>query len=176
MPPWVVFRSQKMPQMPEAQAGVRWSPCAAVTNTTTPLHHLPLLLERRNQSQFWEGNRSQKAWTPASPSPLWIARIGHAAPGAPGSSHLASTLLSQAKALLWAKTQAPGCPALGRVGGKCESWKSVSRSGERSLEDGEDRFPWAWACPPLGSGVDLPVLARFLLSPQPLPYTPSLGV
>lgn len=34
--PWAVFISQKMPQMPEAQAGVRRSPCAAVTNTTPP--------------------------------------------------------------------------------------------------------------------------------------------
>lgn len=37
-------------------------------------------------------------------------------------------------------------------------------------EDGEDRF--SWACLPLGSGEDLPILARFLLNPRtPFPHT-----
>lgn len=40
--PWIVFISQKMPQMPEAQAGVRRSPCAAVTNIALPSSCHPL--------------------------------------------------------------------------------------------------------------------------------------
>lgn len=65
--PRVVFISQKMPQMPEAGAGVRHSPCAAVTNSAPPLllysYLLPLLLEKRNQSQFLEREKKTRVWT-----------------------------------------------------------------------------------------------------------------
>lgn len=59
--PWVVFISQEMPQMPEAGAGARRFPRAAVTNSAPPLlPHSPtssLLPERRSQSQFLEKER-----------------------------------------------------------------------------------------------------------------------
>lgn len=80
--PWVVFISQKMPQMPEARAGVRRSPCAAVTNTSPPLllplslfsYLPPVIKERRSQSQFWEGEERPEVLAPASPSPLWTCQ------------------------------------------------------------------------------------------------------
>lgn len=66
--PWVVFISQKMPQMPEAQAGVRRSPCGAVTNTTTtPLHHLPLLLKRGGSGVSSEKGKG----APEGPNPIF---------------------------------------------------------------------------------------------------------
>lgn len=71
-------------------------------------------------------------------------------PWNPGSFHLACTLSSQDKVLRWAKTQESSCPAQGCVGGKCESWKSGSRSGERNWRMVKtDHSPWAlvWTSP-----------------------------
>ena len=59
--PRFVFISQKMPHMPEAQAGVRRSPCAAVTNTAPPLFpdsrlsHLPRYEKEEAESVLGKG-------------------------------------------------------------------------------------------------------------------------
>lgn len=148
--------------MPEAQAGVRRSPCAAVTNTTLPLlpplsllSYLPLSLKREG-ARVSSGEGTCQNWM--------------CGPWNPGSCHLDCTLSSQAKVLPWAKTQESGCPAQGCVGGKCESWKSGSRSGERSSRMVKtDLFPWAlvWTSPSWLSLVS---------APEPLSHTPHLGV
>lgn len=44
--------------------------------------------------------------------PLWTCQGRMCSLWKPGSSHLAHTLFAQAKAFLWAKTQASGCPAV----------------------------------------------------------------
>lgn len=79
--PWVVFISQKMPQMPEAWAGVRRSPCAAVTNPTPPLlpsllSYLSLLIEKGNQNQLLEGEEGPVGLNPSfSISSIYLPRL-----------------------------------------------------------------------------------------------------
>lgn len=74
--------------------------------------------------------------------------------------------------------QDPGVrlPGLGRVAGKCESWKSVCRSGERSVRAARTHSPGPGpACPGL-SGWTSPCRPGSCSAPEPPSYTPSLGV
>ena len=94
--PRVVFISQKMPRMPEAQAGVRRSPCAAVTNTAPPPLPPPspflpsLVIRRRRQRQFWEGVGARWSGPQLPHLPYGPVKTGGAAPGTPESFYLPS--------------------------------------------------------------------------------------
>lgn len=117
--------------MPEAQAGVRRSPCAAVTNTASPASpqslpsYLPLSLEG--------GTRVSSGKRPG-PELLYLlygpAKTGDAAPRTPGSSYLAYTLSSQAKALFWAKPRRPAAQPWGM------SEENVSLGNQAEVERG----------------------------------------
>lgn len=76
--PWVVFISQKMPQMPEAGAGVRRSPCAAVTNLAPALlPHSPTFFyyKREPEAVPGKGTRDRGPGLQTCELKLWAQRL-----------------------------------------------------------------------------------------------------
>lgn len=77
--PWVVFISQEMPQMPEAGAGARRFPRAAVTNPAPPLlPHSPTsspTREKEPESVPGKGTRDRGLDSSFSISSIYLPRL-----------------------------------------------------------------------------------------------------
>ena len=134
------------------------------------LSYLPLLLEGGARVNSGKGLGPEGLDPNFSISPMDLQRL-EVQPLEPQGPFTYPLLPSQSPSL--GKTQASHCPALGCVGGKCETWKSGSRSGER---------PWRMVktdCSPgpgpaltLGSGGTFPSWLDLCLSLlTPFPYT-----